>query len=64
MSIDQIFFIVRWQESYELRCSIFLEDGVFVPFEVSVEGKEYRCFEDCKRTLEEFKSLFFNTLYL
>jgi hypothetical protein len=23
-----------------------------------------RCFEDCKTTLEELKSLFFNTLYL
>jgi hypothetical protein len=32
----------------------------FVPFMV---GKESRCFEDCERTLEELKSLFFNALY-
>jgi hypothetical protein len=24
----------------------------------------YRSFEDCERTLEEIKSLFFNTLYI
>jgi hypothetical protein len=24
----------------------------------------YRCFEDCERTLEESKSFFFNTSYL
>jgi hypothetical protein len=33
-----------------------VEDDVFMPFVVSMEDKE--------RTLEEIKSLFFNTLYL
>jgi hypothetical protein len=37
-----------------------MEDGTFMPFMV---GKESRCFEDCERTLEELKSLFFNALY-
>jgi hypothetical protein len=41
-----------------------VEDGTFVPFVVSLKEKNDRSFEDRERTLEEIKSLFFNTLYL
>jgi hypothetical protein len=43
-----------------------MEDGAFVPFVVSLVWKEMndRSFEDHKRTLEEIKYLFFNTLNL
>jgi hypothetical protein len=42
----------------------YVENGTFVPFVMSLEGKDDRSFEDCERALEEIKSLFFKTLYL
>jgi hypothetical protein len=40
-----------------------VKNGAFVPFVVSLEERNGRDFEDHERTLEEIKSLFFNTLY-
>jgi hypothetical protein len=41
-----------------------VEDGASVLYVVSMREMNDRSFEDRERTLEEIKSLFFNTLYL
>jgi hypothetical protein len=41
-----------------------VENSAFVPFVVSMEEMHYGSFDNRKKTLEEIKYLFFNTLYL
>jgi hypothetical protein len=41
-----------------------VEDGTFMPFEVFLEERNNRRFEEHERILEKIKSLFFDILYL
>lgn len=41
-----------------------MEDGTYMPFEVFLEERNNRRFEDHERILEKIKSLFFDILYL
>jgi hypothetical protein len=41
-----------------------VEDGIFVPFVCLWREMNEKSFEYRERTLEELKSLFFNTLYI
>jgi hypothetical protein len=40
-----------------------VEVGSILPFMMSLEGRNARCFENRKRTVVELKSFFFKTLY-
>jgi hypothetical protein len=40
-----------------------VEDGSALHFVVSLEGENYRCFEDRERTVVDLKSFFFKNLY-
>jgi hypothetical protein len=53
-----VYMLVDCQQHLECCC---VEDSAFVPFVVRIND---RSFEDRKRTLEEIKFLFFNTVYL